>query len=204
MLRFTGPLLFLCVASAALAQRTRGLEQLAYAMEGSYTSAEQAKADTSYLEIELEMTRIWHKRKDGAWFYVEQAAADSKDKPYRQRIYQLRELNESTYLSEIHTIRNGEKFFGAYIDFAKQALLSPDSIDRMEGCAIALRRHGSTYVGGTNGRDCPNARGGASYAISEVTLSSDRMVSWDRGYNEAGQQVWGAEKGGYIFVKRRR
>jgi hypothetical protein len=28
------------------------------------------------------------------------------------------------------------------------------------------------------------------------------MVSWDRGYNDEGEQVWGAEKGGYRFVKR--
>jgi hypothetical protein len=29
------------------------------------------------------------------------------------------------------------------------------------------------------------------------------MISWDRGYNDAGEQVWGAEKGGYIFLKTR-
>ncbi len=50
-----------------IAQRTRGLEALAATMVGSYTSAEQAKSDTSYFEIELEMARIWPKRKDGAW-----------------------------------------------------------------------------------------------------------------------------------------
>ena len=69
------------------AQRTRGLEQLAYTMAGSYTSAEQAKSDTNYFEIELEMVRIWPKRKDGAWFCVEQATAADKAKPYRQRVY---------------------------------------------------------------------------------------------------------------------
>ncbi|MBK9176393.1 MAG: chromophore lyase CpcT/CpeT [Flavobacteriales bacterium] len=204
MPRAAGALLFLFSVCSAYAQRTRGLEQLAYTMTGSFTSAEQAKADTSYLEIELEMTRIWHKRKDGAWFYMEQAMASSKDKPYRQRIYHLRELNDSTYVSEIHTIRTGERYFGAYKDFAKQAQLLPDSIDRLEGCAITLNRRGAIYSGSTNGRNCRNQFGGASYATSEVTLFSDRMVSWERGFDEAGKQVWGAEKGGYIFIRRPR
>ena len=81
------------------AQRTRALEQLAYTMAGSYTSAAQAQADSSYFEIELEMVRIWPKRRDGAWFYVEQATAASMEKPYRQRVYHLREVNDSTLAS---------------------------------------------------------------------------------------------------------
>jgi hypothetical protein len=28
------------------------------------------------------------------------------------------------------------------------------------------------------------------------------MVSWDQGWNGEGKQVWGATKGGYIFVKQ--
>lgn len=205
MLRF---LLHAAVLAASLhttahAQRTRALEQLAMTMAGSYTSAAQAQADTSYFEIELEMVRIWPKRRDGAWFYVEQATASSKAKPYRQRIYRLSEVNDSTFTSEIHTIRGGERFFGAYADIAKLALLSPDSLDRLDGCAITLHRRGGTYVGSTHERDCPNQRGGAAYATSEVTLLPDRMISWDRGYNAAGAQVWGAEKGGYVFIKRR-
>jgi hypothetical protein len=90
------------------AQRTRALEQIASTMAGSYTSAEQAKTDTSYFEIELEMVRIWPKRRDGAWFYVEQATADSKAKPYRQRVYHVQEVNDSTFTSNILTIKGGE------------------------------------------------------------------------------------------------
>lgn len=186
------------------AQRTRSLESLAATMEGSYTSIEQSKADTSYFEIELEMVRIWGKRKDGAWFYVEQATADSKDKPYRQRVYHVQEVNDSTFTSDILTIKSGEALFGAYKDPVKLDALRADSLGLLEGCTITLHRRGAVYVGSTRGRECPNKRGKASYATSEVSLLADRMVSWDRGYNDAGEQVWGAEKGGYIFIKRRR
>ncbi len=197
-------LLFVALCSPLFAQRTRGLESLAAIMEGSYTTVEQAKADTSYMEIELEMVRIWGKRKDGAWFYVEQAAADTKDRPYRQRVYRVQEVNDSTFTSDIFTIKSGEALQGAYKDPLKLDALRADSLGLLEGCTIRLQRRGNVYVGGTHGRDCPNQRGKAAYATSEVSLSSNRMVSWDRGYNDAGEQVWGAEKGGYIFLKRKR
>ena len=184
------------------AQRTRALEQLATTMAGSYTSAEQAKADSSYFEIELEMVRIWPKRRDGAWFYVEQATASSKEKPYRQRVYHLREVNDSTFISRILTIKGGASFFGAYKDPVKLATLSPDSLVALEGCDITLHRRGNTYVGSTEEGRCPSTREGASYTTSEVVLGADRMVSWDRGWDANGAQVWGATKGGYIFVKR--
>jgi CpeT/CpcT family (DUF1001) len=203
-MRATIVILACIVCLSTSAQRTRSLEALAATMEGSYTSAEQAKTDTSYFEIELEMKRIWAKRKDGAWFYVEQATAASKDKPYRQRVYHVQEVNDSTFTSDIYTIKSGEALFGAYKDPMKLEALRADSLGLLEGCTITLHRRGSVYAGSTRGRDCPNTRGKAAYATSEVSLVSDRMVSWDRGYNDAGKQVWGAVKGGYIFIKRRR
>jgi CpeT protein len=186
------------------AQRTRALEQIASTMAGSYTSAEQAKTDTSYFEIELEMVRIWPKRRDGAWFYVEQATADSKAKPYRQRVYHVQEVNDSTFTSNILTIKGGELLYGAFADPVRLERLNPDSLERLDGCAITLHRKGNTYTGSTHDRDCPSKRGKAVYTTSEVVLSSDRMVSWDRGWDAEGKQAWGAEKGGYVFIKRRR
>ncbi len=126
------------------AQRTRALEQLASTMAGSYTSAEQAKTDTSYFEIELEMVRIWPKRRDGAWFYVEQATADSKAKPYRQRVYHVQEMNDSTFTSNILTIKGGELLYGAFADPVRLERLNPDSLERLDGCAITLHRKGNT------------------------------------------------------------
>ncbi|MEZ4739828.1 MAG: chromophore lyase CpcT/CpeT [Flavobacteriales bacterium] len=185
-----------------LAQRTRALEELASTMAGSYTSAAQANEDSSYFNIELEMVRIWPKRKDGAWFYVEQAAATSKEKPYRQRVYHVQEVNDSTYTSDILTIKGGEALFGAYKDPLLLEQLRMDSVEVLDGCTITLHKRGKTYVGSTDGRKCSNAWGKATYATSEVRITPGLMVSWDRGYNDEGEQVWGAEKGGYRFVKR--
>ena len=204
MTRMTIFLLAFGLPVVGSAQRTRALEQLAMTMAGSYTSAAQAQTDTSYFNIELEMVRIWPKRRDGAWFYVEQATAESKAQPYRQRVYHVQEVNDSTFTSSILTIKGGEASYGAYADAMKLDLLRADSLEALEGCDITLHRRGATYEGSTKDRDCPSKRGKAVYTTSEVVLSNDRMVSWDRGWDAEGKQAWGAEKGGYVFVKRRR
>jgi hypothetical protein len=32
-------------------------------------------------------------------------------------------------------------------------------------------------------------------------IKAEELISWDRGWNNADKQVWGAVKGGYHFVK---
>lgn len=56
--------------------------------------------------------------------------------------------------------------------------------------------------GATTGDGCGSALRGAAYATSEVVLTPDTLRSWDRGYDKAGKQVWGAVKGPYVFVKQ--
>ena len=58
-----------------------------------------------------------------------------------------------------------------------------------------------SYEGSTNGKDCQSDLRGAKYATSEVVISDEGIKSWDRGYDENDKQVWGAEKGGYVFKK---
>lgn len=195
-------LCLLIVPFSVHAQRTRALEALASTMVGSYTSAVQAAEDTSYFNIELEMVRVWPKRKDGVWLYVEQAAAKSKEKPYRQRVYHVQQVNDSTFTSDILSIKSGDTLYGAYKDPILLERLRMDSLVMIEGCTITLHHRGRTYVGSTDGRTCSNAWGKATYATSEVTIAPGLMVSWDRGYNDADEQVWGAEKGGYRFVRK--
>jgi hypothetical protein len=184
------------------AQRTRALEELSSTMVGSYTSAAQAAEDTTYFNIELEMVRVWPKRKDGVWLYVEQAAVKSKEKPYRQRVYHVQQVNDSTFTSDILSIKSGDTLFGAYKDPILLERLRMNSLVVIEGCTITLHQRGKTYVGSTGGRTCSNAWGKATYATSEVTIAPSLMVSWDRGYNDADEQVWGAEKGGYRFMRK--
>lgn len=202
MLRPTYLLLCMALTLAVSAQRSRALEQVAYAMAGSYSSAEQAKADSSYQECELEVQRIWHKRKDGAWLYVEEATADNKEQALRQQVYHIKQVNDSTFMMDVLSIRNGAEFLGAYADAAKLLTLMPDSLQKLEGCSLTLHKRGPFYVGGTQGQYCRGQSDAAAYASSEMVITNESLVTWERGWNNEGKQVWGAEVGGTVFLKR--
>ena len=58
------------------------------------------------------------------------------------------------------------------------------------------------FEGGTQGEACRSTLSGASYATSEVYLNADIVRSWDRGFNDEGEQVWGAESAAYEFIRR--
>lgn len=179
-----------------------GLVELARFMSGAFSSREQAEADADFLDIRLHMVRIWPHRADGIWLYVEQAAAASTQRPYRQRIYRLSHLGEDLYESRVYEFPEPLRVAGAWQQRDRLTLLVPTEIEDRQGCAILLRRlPDATFAGSTLGRLCLSSHRGASYATSEVRVSSSVLTSWDRGFDATGKQVWGAEKGGYEFTK---
>lgn len=201
-MRYLFPFMLLLGHDASAQVPKPSLELLKNHLIGSYSSAAQAKEDTSYYNIELEMSRIWLREQDGIWLYVEQAMASRKDKPYRQRIYHLTQRDDSTFISTVCTLDSMHLFVGAYTDVARFNGLKPSDARPLPGCALVLHWRNGHFVGSTNGRECINAWGKAAYATSEVDIAPGMLISWDRGYDAQDTQVWGAEKGGYRFVKR--
>jgi|WetSurMetagenome_2_1015567.scaffolds.fasta_scaffold47840_2 CpeT protein len=196
-----GMVLFQAGARAQSASADSTLAVLAGWMTGSFSSAEQSARDTSYFDIRLHMARIWVDRTDGYWLYVEQATAARTDKPYRQRVYHLT-TQDGGYRSDVFTLPDPSRYTGAWREHSLLGALTPDSLIARDGCSILLHwRDGEGFAGGTDGKNCPSDLRGAAYAVSEVTITEAGMVSWDRGYDRDGQQVWGATGGGYIFRK---
>lgn len=180
------------------------LDRLAAFMIGSFSSEEQAKADPeNFRPIVLHMARIWRDRPEGTWLYVEQAVATAQDRPYRQRIYHLTVQSPGVIRSDVYTLPGeARSFTGAWRDESKLWGVTPDRLTLRDGCSITLTlQPDGTFQGATSGTGCGSELAGARYATSEAHIFPDRMVTWDRGFNDKGEQVWGAEKGGYIFVK---
>jgi hypothetical protein len=81
--------------------------------------------------------------------------------------------------------------------------LDADDLTLRQGCDIELRRVGpEAFAGATHGKECGSSLRGATYATSEVLITPDRVLSWDRGFDAQDRQVWGAEGAGYIFDKQ--
>jgi len=197
-------ILFLAVSINSFAKpkpKTELMRLISY-MEGSFSSQEQSEKDTNYFDIRLHMKRIWSERKDGVWLYVEQAVASSLQKPYRQRVYHVTQIGKNKFQSEVYTFENPLRFAGDYKKDNGLASLTPDSLKSREGCAVYLTKtKKGNYKGSTKGKDCPSDLRGAKYATSEVTIYRSKLVSWDRGWGDNGEQIWGATNGGYIFKK---
>ena len=194
----------LLVASAALlvsACRTAPSASVARMLAGSYSSAAQAKSDPEFFEVHLHMARIWPARTDGEWLYVEQAMASALDKPYRQRIYHVVDAGDGCAMSMVFELPNAAERVGAWRNPSVFDADSPEALTKREGCAIRLEPSVDGWTGSTNGKDCLSSLRGATYATSQVRMSERRLESWDRGFDANDQQVWGAKKGPYVFVK---
>ena len=189
----------LAISTSVLGQSNS--EKLIEMMNGSFTSQEQATADESYYSINLHMYRIWEEF-DEIYFYVEQAADDTPDKPYRQRVYMMEEVGDGQFKSTIYTIHHADHFIGKWNDLKIFESFDNSILSEKQGCDVMLTLEGDTFKGSTSGTDCKSEMRGASYATSEITISKDQLTSWDRGFDAEGNQVWGPEKGAYIFKRK--
>jgi CpeT protein len=181
-------------------------EAVAALLVGSFSSAEQAKADKDFRQIDLHMVRIWPTRNDGPWLYIEQAVASEPLKPYRQRIYQLAMSDNpdavpGTVESRVFELPGDPlAFAGAWAEPSRFDSITIEQLVPREGCTVYLVPNtDGSWSGGTDGNGCSSAMRGASYATSEVTATMGELRTWDRGFDKDGKQVWGAEKGAYIF-----
>lgn len=182
------------------------LERLAGLMCGEFSSADQAAFDPDYRDISLKISRIWPTSSDGIWLYVEQAVAAMADRPYRQRIYHLTSVPHAkvpTFRSDVYTLPGDpRRFVGAWQNPTKLADITPASLTIREGCAVILTQTSPvSFAGSTVDRNCQSEFQKASYATSEVTITPQSMISWDRGFDNDGKQVWGATNGGYKFLR---
>ncbi|MCW5920896.1 MAG: chromophore lyase CpcT/CpeT [Saprospiraceae bacterium] len=197
--------LFLQCAPSRSAERATDadLGTLVAWMIGDFSSEAQSLRDSDFLDIRLHIRPIWLADRANYWLYVEQATAAAEDKPYRQRIYKVEREGRKGFVSIVYTLPEPAKWAGAYKNPSSFDQLEPSDLTLREGCAVFLEKQkNGAFVGATRGEGCESNIRGAKYASSKVTITKDMLLSWDQGFDAQGQQVWGATKGGYEFLKK--
>ncbi len=189
------------VASAAGPVGLGDVERLAAQLTGSFGNAAQAAADPSFRSVVMHVVRVWPERSDGIWLYVEQAAAETPAAPYRQRVLHLTGLGPGVVQSRVLELADPDAAVGAWRAAAPLAGVDPARLLPRTGCEVVLRRVGEGFVGSTLADLCASSLRGASWATSEVHVSSDGFASWDRGWDAGGVQVWGSSAGPYRFER---
>lgn len=187
-------------------QNSAQVNMIASWMAGSYSSAAQSQADPEYKNIVLHMKPIWTDQPDGRWLYVEQAMQEAADKPYRQRVYHLVHHDDGAVESLVFELPGDPlQYAGAWKQVMPLSQLLPSQLMPRSGCGVKLKAKSNTqWSGSTDGDMCASSLRGAAYATSEVTVTESEITSWDRGFDSAGKQVWGATKGPYQFKKQPR
>jgi len=176
--------------------------ELAALMEGNFNTKNQSLIDSGYFDIRLHMKRIWPEREDAVWLYVEQSAASSPDKPYRQRIYRLINMEYNLFESAIFELPEPLRFVGEWKSPNAGKSIDPEILIPLEGCAVYLKKVGEQmYCGSTVADNCSNDWRGAKYVSSIVTVLKNGLITWDRGFDENNNYLWGAEKAGYFFER---
>lgn len=168
-------------------------------LSGSFNSTEQSRKVKGYFDISLAMVRVWKGDKKSRWLYVEQAVTKRLSRPYRQRVYQLRQVGPNRFTSTIYKVTIAKQLAGKAHNPKVLIQLKRKHLRLLKGCAIYLTYRGGKFRGSTKKRECTNRWRGASYATSEVVITPQSLYSWDRGWNSKGKQIWGARKGGYMF-----
>jgi hypothetical protein len=178
------------------------VERLVNYMSGKFDSSRQAENYEKYYNIQLIMIPVWED-KDEHWLYVEQAMASKPQEPYRQRFYKISKSDDNTIMSQVYELKAPKKFIGQWKKPSFFDQITTDDITLREGCAIYLTQEAKGfYKGSTKDKACSSSLRGASYATSIVKISPEMLTSWDRGFDDNGNQVWGAEDGAYNFIKK--
>jgi hypothetical protein len=176
-------------------------EALAKALDGRWTSAEQAKADPAYLDIQTSHVRIWADNPDALywWYYGESARMPDAAKPYRQNVFQIVPQADGSVFAYQYRVRDPAKAAG----FGARGEVPPltmDDLIAIPNCTVVWRRAGeSRFAGSMRGTDCRNKYKNADYMDARSTLEDGVLMTWDRGMTFDGRHVWGPASGGYRF-----
>jgi CpeT protein len=182
---------------------------------GRFDSKDQSVTDPTYFAIQLQTCRVEAKPLGPRVIYVEQARMDTLSAPYRQRLYVIEPVDDDNAISRVLEFADPKPWIGAckrdIEPITDTAIATPRpgcgvqmhwTGDHFEGATGERRWDGDQFAIDPQGTRCQSMLNGATYATTDVSLTSDGLKSWDRGWDATDKQVWGATKGGYVFVRR--
>jgi len=208
--------LFISMTAAVSAQNSskdKDLKKLVEWMTGNFDTFAQVnadeEADAKYRHIRATLQVVPIKingLNDALALYIENAAAETRTKPYRQRVYVLRRQN-GKIIVEIHKISKPEDFINAHKNPKLLESLTLERLTHEQGCDMTFQKVNSKLYKGSAGADktCKSTLRGATHTVSNTEITPTRITNLDQGFDDQGNHKWGPPPGviGHIFVKRK-
>lgn len=136
------------------------------------------------------------------YLYQEQALSDRLDQPYRQRFLQL---SPSPLSQSVRSLAfrpaEPEQWIGVCDQPADAQVVNAADLGEPV-CSVFLRPWRAGYLGRTPIDGCPTQFRGAVRITNQIWLHESGMETWDRGFDQSGAQLWGAEDEAYQFRRR--
>lgn len=193
-------------ANSACADETNAsVNHFADLLNGVFDSSSQAIDDSSYLDVTVRhcavaVTDLPADKRSGRFLALRQSVSTEAN-PYRVRILRIfaGSTADSVRVSSYATTTDVNLAELCFKPEAERTVSFKQLSE--EKCTTESQYRDGQFVGGTTGDGCPSSRAGAVRMTSELTLSGQGMTTWDRGWNAAGQVVWGPETGPYRFER---
>ncbi|MCB0515854.1 MAG: CpcT/CpeT family chromophore lyase [Chitinophagales bacterium] len=198
---------FVLLGSLSIAAKNDAmLFSLINMMTGSYNSSRQAAQDSvNFYDISLliQPVNAAQTDTDNAWLYVEQWYSQNSEITPRQYIYHLQQKSNDTIVNYIYEIQKNiaAPHANDWLSYASLNNIALDSLQIRKGCEVYITATDWGFKGSTRQGTCPSNYNGAIFATSEIMIMPDKILRIDKGINADGFQVWGIEKGPYIFEK---
>ncbi len=175
---------------------------LARWMASDFSNQAQAYANPPFFaHIRVCMRPLPGDLLEGISLFLEQAYDFMLDQPYRLRIIRLRVVGDHLEL-ENYKVKEQEKFYGASRNPELLNTLTPDSIEKMEGCDMDVTWTGSSFQGQIKpGKACiVERKGKITYLDNSFEISDRKLTSYDRGRDpETDELIWGSIAGPFEF-----
>ncbi|WP_293085245.1 chromophore lyase CpcT/CpeT [Moorena sp. SIO4A1] len=133
------------------------------------------------------------------FLYQEQALSKRLNSPYRQRFLRIAvSENGESVESRGFKPQNPKTLIGLCNQSDRERVIPSNNLGKAV-CSVFLKPVGENYIGQTPEDGCPTNYRGAVSITNTIILHKEGMDTLDRGFDAAGNLVWGAKDLPYQF-----
>ena len=176
-------------------------------LEGKMT-ASVVKEDSTTIQVQMTTCRVRVAGEHNSIFlYQEQGLVGKLDRPYRQRFLEITteedtKDTENTDSELVYSLSYKPENLSQWVNFCDRDLVKRVASQEQLGklvCRVTLKPLLNVYAGKTASGGCPATFRGAVKITNRIVLHQEGMDTWDRGFDESVNQVWGARDRAYQF-----
>lgn len=181
------------------------VEQVVSHLDGAMDTSAQANANPKAPNVRITTCKVKVEnagslnRPQAVFLYQEQALSQRLSSPYRQRFLRIApNADKSGVESAVFKPPTPKAWIGLCGKPEAERVVQPREIGE-SSCSVFLQRTGKNYVGETRAGGCPSDYKGAVRITNRIVLHEAGMDTLDRGFDAAGNQIWGAKDEPYKF-----